>query len=158
MFASSYEIYDRFSKPFQRFLDSLTVTYIQNDFKTIADAKGMTLFEGPRGSPANVGTEIAAVHPVVRTNPVTGWKSTFVTGPRYVRINDVSDDENDMIMNKINQILTENEDLKVRLRWKDPGDIGMQRTYLLLPAVLSFAHNNTTVSECHLVCPACCNL
>lgn len=85
----------------------------------------MTIYQGPRGSPANVGAEIVATHPVVRTNPVTGWKSTFVTGPRHVRIDDVSDDESDMIINKIGQIVMESPDLQVRMRWKNSGDIGM---------------------------------
>lgn len=41
----------------------------------------------------NVGDELRAVHPVVRTNPVTGWKSIFAVGHHTEKINGLSEDE-----------------------------------------------------------------
>ncbi|CAK7239957.1 MAG: hypothetical protein STHCBS139747_001392 [Sporothrix thermara] len=45
------------------------------------------IYERPRGHPANVGRGLLATHPVVRTNPVTGWKSVFAVGNFPRRIN-----------------------------------------------------------------------
>lgn len=49
-------------------------------FNKIAQNSKFKFYEKPRGHPDNIGTALAAVHPVVRTNPVTGWKSIFALG------------------------------------------------------------------------------
>jgi hypothetical protein len=67
-----YDIYDKFSKPYQKLFDSLTVTFVGDSFLKAAEAGRATLYDQPRGSPENVGRHLAAVHPLVRTNPVTG--------------------------------------------------------------------------------------
>lgn len=67
-----YDIYDRFSKPYQKFFESLTVTYSGEQLIKQAEALKIQLYDEPRGSPANVGTHFTAVHPLVRTHPVTG--------------------------------------------------------------------------------------
>lgn len=72
MYASGYEIYDRISKPYQRFLESLTATYAQPEFEASAQRLNFDMYAGERGAPENVGVDLRAVHPVVRTNPVTG--------------------------------------------------------------------------------------
>jgi alpha-ketoglutarate-dependent taurine dioxygenase len=36
------------------------------------------LSEESPGAPENFGPDLEAIHPVVRTNPVTGWKGIFV--------------------------------------------------------------------------------
>lgn len=77
MYASGYEIYDRISKPYQRFLESLTATYAQPEFEASAKRLNFDMYAGERGAPDNVGTDLRAVHPVIRTNPVTG-KCTMV--------------------------------------------------------------------------------
>ena len=80
LWASGYDIYDRFSKPYQKFLEGLTATYIGEGFIKAAQDGRATLYEEPRGSPENVGGDLSVVHPIVRTNPVTGWKSVYAIG------------------------------------------------------------------------------
>ena len=141
MFASAYEVYDSFSEPFQRLLESLTATFVNHGHKPIADAHGATLFEGPRGSPANVGTEFTASHPVVRTHPVTGWKAVFAAGTHCPRIDNISEDESTFILDKIHQLIMDNHELQVRFRWQNPADLGMFSSctaYLYLP-LLSYS-------------------
>ncbi|KAK3074043.1 hypothetical protein LTR53_003822, partial [Teratosphaeriaceae sp. CCFEE 6253] len=79
LWASGYEIYDRFSKPYQKFFESLTATFIGEGFikAAAANPEKVKVYDAPRGSPQNVGKALSAVHPVVRTNPVTGWKSIY---------------------------------------------------------------------------------
>ena len=126
LWASGYEVYDRFSKPFQTLLEGLTATYSQaKPMHDKAHAAGQSLEEGPRGSPANVGTAMTAVHPVVRTHPVTGWKSVYAMGTHCKNINGVSQSESQLLLDKILSMITENHDLQVRFRWQNPSDIGM---------------------------------
>lgn len=125
MWASGYEVYDRFSKPFQTLLESLTATYSQQKaMQEKARSTGLGLEEGPRGAPANVGTAMEAVHPVIRTHPVTGWKSVYATGTHCKQINGVSHSEGQWLLDKILSMVTENHDLQVRFRWNNPSDIG----------------------------------
>lgn len=78
LWASGYEIYDRISEPLQKFLETLTARFSGDGFhRVVAENPEVTIYEGPRGSPDNVGSELYADHPVVRTNPVSGWKSIF---------------------------------------------------------------------------------
>lgn len=75
LWASGYEVYDRISKPVQKFLETLTATYAQPEFNKAADSNGFKIYSAERGAPENVGEILEAVHPVVRTNPVTGVRS-----------------------------------------------------------------------------------
>ena len=126
MWASGYEVYDRFSKPFQTFLESLTATFSQGKaMNDKAQSMGLSLEEGPRGSPSNVGTSFDAIHPVVRTHPVTGWKSVYAMGTHCRKINGLSQSESQMVMDKLHAMVLENHDLQVRFRWQNPGDIGI---------------------------------
>lgn len=84
----------------------------------------MIIYEAPRGSPQNVGRELAAVHPVVRTNPVTGWKSIFAVGSFPRRILELEQEESDELLQKFYRIILDNHDLTVRFKWRNKNDIG----------------------------------
>ncbi len=77
LWASAYEAYDRLSPAYQKFLEGLTATH-RGDFFVAGAAKAGIKLRENRGSPKNVGQDLEAVHPVIRTNPVTGWKGIFV--------------------------------------------------------------------------------
>ena len=125
LWASGYEVYDRFSKPFQSFLESLTATYSQaKAMHDKARSMGQSLEQGPRGAPANVGSVLEAVHPVVRTHPVTGWKSVYAMGLHCKKINGLSPLESQFLLDRIYSMISENHDLQVRFRWQNPSDIG----------------------------------
>ncbi|RMZ87061.1 hypothetical protein DV736_g5711, partial [Chaetothyriales sp. CBS 134916] len=125
LWASGYEVYDRISPAYRKFLDTLTATYAQPAFQESAKNNNFSLHPGPRGAPENVGTELRAVHPVIRTNPVTGWKSVFAVGHHAKRINEVSELESANLLNWFVQLIVENHDLQVRHRWHDEGDIAI---------------------------------
>jgi alpha-ketoglutarate-dependent taurine dioxygenase len=57
-----------------------------------------------RGNPLNKGDELIAHHPIIRTNPVTGWKALFVNRGFTRRIDGVTKDESDMILNYLNEV------------------------------------------------------
>jgi alpha-ketoglutarate-dependent taurine dioxygenase len=75
LWASSYSAFDRLSPAMQNFLSTLTATHSGNEAFT-APPGGE--FHSPRGNPENSGQNLSASHPVVRTNPVTGWKCLYV--------------------------------------------------------------------------------
>jgi len=118
LWASGYEIYDRLSPPMQSFLESLTATHDAKFFLDEASRLGNPLRSGIRGSPLNYGSSLEAVHPVIRTNPVTGWKSVFVNKGFTKRINGVTRDESDMILGYLINLVTQNHDAQVRYRWQ----------------------------------------
>ncbi|RAO73509.1 uncharacterized protein BHQ10_009521 [Talaromyces amestolkiae] len=117
LWASGYEIYDRLSPSMAQFLEGLTATHDATFFHDEARRLGNPLREGIRGSPLNAGSSLTAVHPVIRTNPVTGWKSVFVNKGFTKRINGVTKDESDVLLQYLFNLLTQNHDAQVRYKW-----------------------------------------
>ncbi|TVY87721.1 putative alpha-ketoglutarate-dependent sulfonate dioxygenase [Lachnellula willkommii] len=112
-------MFDRVSPVWKRLSEGLTSTHKNLNFNRVSKEQGFELYKGTRGSPENIGNEFEASHPVVRTNPVTGWKSLFAAGAqiRHGWIDNVTDGESDIIKAYFLQLITENHDLQVRFRW-----------------------------------------
>ncbi|KAM0721794.1 hypothetical protein Q7P37_002719 [Cladosporium fusiforme] len=127
LWASGCALYERFSEAYQEFFERLTATFEGEGFTSAAKAHPgkVKVFNGPRGSPANVGSTLTAIHPVVRSNPVTGRKSIFALGPFAQRVNELTKDESDELLNKFYGTIRENHDLQVRFRWRNPNDIAI---------------------------------
>ncbi|KAI0125350.1 taurine dioxygenase family protein [Xylariales sp. AK1849] len=127
LWASGYEIYDRFSKAYQQFFEGLTATFIGEGFHKAAAEHPETvkIYEDARGSPANVGAGLQAVHPVVRTNPVTGWKSIFALGPFPKYINELQSNESEELLKTFLRVITDNHDLQVRFKWRNENDLAI---------------------------------
>jgi alpha-ketoglutarate-dependent taurine dioxygenase len=84
LWANAYDAYDRLSPTFRAFLEGLTATNRGDPFVEASKMTGQPLAKN-RGAPDNsspVGDDLTAVHPVIRTNPVTGWKALYVN-PTY---------------------------------------------------------------------------
>ena len=124
VWASGYEIYDRFSPPYQRLLESLTATFIGEGFIRAELAGRAKIYDQPRGSPSNIGKSLKAVHPVVRTNPVTGWKSVFAIGTFPRMINELNSEESEELLGRLRRMVAESHDLQVRFKWRNEHDIG----------------------------------
>ncbi|KAJ5619663.1 taurine dioxygenase family protein [Penicillium lagena] len=127
LWASGYELYDRFSKTYQNFFDTLTATFIGSGFLEAAkaDPENVYIHADARGNPQNVGKELSTVHPIIRTNPVTGWKSLYAIGPFPKEINELSPNESDELLKKFYNTILENHDLQVRFKWRNPNDIAI---------------------------------
>lgn len=127
LWASGYEIYDRFSPAYQKFFETLTATFIGDGFINAAAANPskVKIYTAERGSPLNVGAELKAVHPVVRTNPVTGWKSIFALGPFPKVINELYEEESEALLKRFREVILENHDLTVRFKWRGENDIAI---------------------------------
>ncbi|GAA92303.1 alpha-ketoglutarate-dependent sulfonate dioxygenase [Aspergillus piperis CBS 112811] len=121
LWASGYEVYDRISKPYRGFLEGLSATHVGEGFKRM----GVKVYEGERGAPVNVGDELEAVHPVVRTNPITGWKSVFPIGAFPSKINELNRRESANMLQYFHDLITYGHDLQVRFKWNEPNDIAI---------------------------------
>lgn len=75
------------------------------------------MWKGSRGAPENVGPELRASHPAVRTNPVTGWKSLYAMGHHLESIEGLGDLENRMVLELLERLLVDNHQLQVRVKW-----------------------------------------
>jgi len=125
LWASGYDLFDRISKPYQKFLETLTATYAQPKFNQAASNNNFKLYSAPRGAPENIGEVLEAIHPVIRTNPVTGWKSVFAVGHHVQKINDLAPAESRALLDWFVRLIVENHDLQVRLRWQNPNDLAI---------------------------------
>ncbi|KAL7422105.1 hypothetical protein Q5752_002748 [Cryptotrichosporon argae] len=128
VWASAYEAYDRLSPAYQRFLEGLTATHIGSQFHDVLArarvADPSVTFREPRGAPENAGQELQAVHPVVRTNPLTGWKGLFVNRGFTKRINELTKGESDDVLEFLFKHISANHDLQVRFRW-EPNNLAI---------------------------------
>ncbi|TVY34317.1 putative alpha-ketoglutarate-dependent sulfonate dioxygenase [Lachnellula subtilissima] len=119
LWASGYEAFDRLSPVWQRFAEGLTATHYQPNFNKMAAEHSLELLDEDRGAPENKGLDFAASHPVVRTNPVTGWKSLFGAGHQVYAgwVDNVTETESEVIKAYFLKLITENHDLQVRFKW-----------------------------------------
>lgn len=118
MFANGYALYEKFSPSFREYLETLTGTYSQSIFKDLSKDKSFDLYTEERGAPENTGDSLTAIHPIVRTNPVTGWKSVFSVGNHFTKVNEVSPIESDLIKKFILDTLISSHDIQVRFKWR----------------------------------------
>ena len=126
LWASGYDLFDSYSRPYQQLFEGLTTTNVSDGYVAAAkaDPQRVQLFEGPRGSPDNVGDHLSAVYPVVRTNPVTGWKSIFAVGPFPKRVNELSVAESDKLLKEFRDTVAMSPQMQVRHKWRNQNDMG----------------------------------
>ncbi|CAO3645192.1 unnamed protein product [Cunninghamella blakesleeana] len=107
---SSYQAYDRLSKPLQKFIEGLEATHYGDQLIKVANDFGHTIH---REFPTDT------VHPVVRTHPVTGWKALFVQ-PGFTRsIVGLKKKESDSLLQLLYSHLSGGYDFQVRFKWEE---------------------------------------
>ena len=80
---------------------------------------------------------------MVRTHPVTGWKTLFAGGLHCRRVDGVVESESQDLLAKILRLVSDNHDLQVRFRWNGSGDMGKS---LSLPFRSVWSRNPTDYS------------
>ncbi|KAJ6518198.1 taurine catabolism dioxygenase [Mycena vitilis] len=117
LWASGYEAYNKFSPVFARFLEGLTALHSAQFFVTMAEQMGLSIQDN-RGHPDNSGSQLSAIHPVIRTHPVTGLKSLYVDKSFTTRILEVGTEESATLLAHLTRHVSENHDIQVRFRWE----------------------------------------
>ncbi|KAJ7471176.1 hypothetical protein B0H11DRAFT_2433749, partial [Mycena galericulata] len=108
LWASGYSAYDKFSPGFRAILDGLNGIY--RSAHAYKDAND------PSAPPRHVNI----VHPLVRTHPVTGFKTVFANRSMTVGIEGLDKAESDAILNHIHDVYEKSTDLQIRWKWT-PG-------------------------------------
>ncbi|KAI9888982.1 MAG: hypothetical protein M1814_006099 [Vezdaea aestivalis] len=107
LWSSQYAVYDVLSPPMQNYLESLSAVHS-------ADIQA----EGSRALGRPVRREpVTTVHPLIRTHPVTGWKSVFFNPGFVTKIVGVPKVESDAIINLLNEVIATTQEAHVRFQW-----------------------------------------
>ncbi|KAF9089354.1 hypothetical protein BGX23_006742 [Mortierella sp. AD031] len=108
IWSNGYQLYDDLSQPIKTLLEGLTATHTSDIFRVFQANTGRKTF----------GKLNDSVHPIVRTNPVTGWKSVFTNSVFTREINGVSPVESKWILEYINDLTSKRLDYQVRFKWE----------------------------------------
>ena len=106
VWSSGYAAYDKLSPALQEFLEGKEGVYIS--------AHGYI----DRNDPFSGPKRIERTHPIIRTNPATGWKALFVNRGMTKSIVGLEPPESDVILNYLFNVLEKNADIQVRFDWK----------------------------------------
>lgn len=106
VWASGYAAYDKLSPALQEFLEDKKGIYISAN--TYIDR------ENPLKGKVNIERE----HPIIRTHPVTGWRSLFVNRSMTRRIVGLEPEESKLILEHLFGIFEKNLDIQVRFQWQ----------------------------------------
>ncbi|KAJ9627940.1 hypothetical protein H2203_003159 [Taxawa tesnikishii (nom. ined.)] len=102
LWSSQYAAYDALSAPMQKYLEGLTALHSAQMQADGSVALGRIVRREP----------VVTEHPLIRTNPVTGWKSLFLT-----QIVGIPKIESDHIISYLNEVISTTNELHVRFQW-----------------------------------------
>ena len=92
----------------QKFLEGLTALHSSELQAEGSRALGRPVRRDP----------IITEHPLIRTNPVTGWKSVFYNPGFVTHIVGVPKVESDAIIHYLNEVISTTQELHVRFQWQ----------------------------------------
>ena len=111
IYSSLYAAYDALSAHMQTYLKNLTALHSADREISGAQAAKLPVRRQP------VTTE----HPLIRTNPVTGWNALFFNPTHVIRIVGVSEAESDAVTRYLTEVVstTHHTQARVQLRSSD---------------------------------------
>ncbi|BGP57422.1 hypothetical protein JCM8202v2_005063 [Rhodotorula sphaerocarpa] len=121
-FYSTYAHYDKLSAPMKQMLSGLSARHSGSVFREQSRRFGYDLHLGPRGAAENVGDELEASHPIIRTNAVTGFNALHVNQTFTERIEGITIDESRALLDYLFRLQAQSHDAQVRYHWSE-GDL-----------------------------------
>lgn len=107
LWSSQYAAYDALSPSMQKYLEGLTAMHS-------AEMQA----QGSRDLGRAVRRDaVITEHPLVRVNPVTGWKSLFFNPGFVTKIVGIPKTESDAIIGYLNEVIATTQELHVRFQW-----------------------------------------
>ncbi|KAM0188938.1 hypothetical protein ACHAPC_003384 [Botrytis cinerea] len=107
LWSSQYAAYDALSAPMQKYLESLTALHTSHLQAEGSRALGRPVRRDP----------IITEHPLIRSHPVTGWKSLFFNPGFVTKIVGIPKVESDVILAYLNEVVATTQELHVRFQW-----------------------------------------
>ncbi|EXJ94071.1 taurine dioxygenase [Capronia coronata CBS 617.96] len=107
LWCSQYAIYDVLSPHMQKYLEGLTALHSADMQAQDSRAGGRPVRREP----------ITTEHPLIRVNPVTGWKSVFFNPGFVTKIVGVPKAESDTIIRYLNELIATTQEAHVRFQW-----------------------------------------
>ncbi|KAH7043166.1 hypothetical protein B0J12DRAFT_194766 [Macrophomina phaseolina] len=107
LWSSQYAAYDAMSPYMQKYLESLTALHSAQMQADGSTQMGRTVRRDP----------VVTEHPLIRVNPVTGWKSLFFNPGFVTKIVGVPKVESDHIISYLNEIIATTNEAHVRFQW-----------------------------------------
>ncbi|KAL9580557.1 MAG: hypothetical protein Q9212_004422 [Teloschistes hypoglaucus] len=108
LWASQYAAYDLLSAPMQKYLEGLSALHSAQTQADGSIAAGRPVRRDP----------IVTKHPLIRTHPVTGWKSLFFNPGFVTGIVGIPKAESDAIIRYLNEIISTTQEIHVRYQWQ----------------------------------------
>ena len=92
----------------QRYLEGLTALHSAEIQAVGSKAAGRTVRRDP----------VITEHPLIRTHPVTGWKSVFFNPGFVTQIVGIPIAESNAIIKYLNEVISTTQELHVRFQWR----------------------------------------
>lgn len=130
LWSSQYAAYDALSSHMQNYLKGLTALHTANMQASDSRALGRTVRREP----------ITTEHPLIRTNPVTGWNSLFFNPGFVTKIVGIPKTESDAIIRYLTEVVATTQEAHARFQWGE-NDVALW-------------DNRTTVSDAQIYSPS----
>ena len=117
MFANMYLAYESLSDGMKAMLDGLTAIYSSEKGYAGQRAERMKSLQGMKDAVASTVETFESEHPVVRTHPVTGRKSLYISKSHTLRFKDMTVAESEPLINYLSDFAVRPE-FTCRLRWR----------------------------------------
>ncbi|KAI9723954.1 MAG: hypothetical protein M1812_000672 [Candelaria pacifica] len=108
LWASQYAAYDSLSPFMQQYIENLSALHSADIQAVGSRAIGRPVRRDP----------ITTTHPLIRTNPVTGWKSLFFNPGFVTKIVGIPKVESDAIIRYLNEVIATTQEIHVRYQWQ----------------------------------------
>ncbi len=108
LWSSQYAVYDLLSPGMQKYLESLSALHSAQIQANGSNALGRTVRRNP----------VTTKHPLIRTHPVTGWKSVFFNPGFVTEIVGVPKAEGNAIIGYLNELVSTTQEAHVRFQWQ----------------------------------------
>lgn len=107
LWCSQYAIYDALSRPMQIYMEGLTALHSAEEQANGSRRAGRPVRRDP----------VVTEHPLIRVNPVTGWKAVFFNPGFVTKIVGVPRAESDAIIRYLNDLVVSTQEAHVRFQW-----------------------------------------
>lgn len=126
LWASQYAAYDALSTGMQNYVEGLTALHSAEMQAEGSRAVGRPVRRDP----------IITEHPLIRTHPVTGWKSLFFNPGFVTQIVGIPKTESDAIISYLNEVITTTQEIHVRFQW-GKNDVAVWDNRICVSAIVA---------------------